>query len=328
MTIPPKDTYFESGSLAKPPRFNADKFPLWKSRMELFLSGSDPQIPYFIEHGPYVPTAIIPSVAAITTSPAVPERTFIKQYEKFIAAKGETLAQTHQRVNCLLIDLKTYDATYSNSQKTDSEPVFDNETEFNESIALLSKHFKKFGRKGNFRKSKPLYKKNQFAETSTPASKDGKYQKLKAKYRKLKFQRKGKGLIAEGKYWDESSDESYDEEDTSELEDIPEEEVPVTPSSTSALPLAQEKGIWYLDSGWSKHMTGNKHILVNYKEEAGPSVKFGGEGRGISKGCGTLTNGKTTFKRLCDKDHKVSFSKKSCKVKNRHKKIILRGQIS
>ncbi|KAJ9547193.1 hypothetical protein OSB04_019736 [Centaurea solstitialis] len=101
-----------------------------------------------------------------------------------------------------------------------------------------------------------------------------------------------------------------------------------------------KKGIWYLDSGCSKHMTRNKHVLIDYKEEAGPSVKFGGEGRGITRGYGTLTNGKTTFRRvsyveglthnllsisqLCDKDHKVSFSKKSCKVKNRHKKIILR----
>ncbi|KAJ9541914.1 hypothetical protein OSB04_028420 [Centaurea solstitialis] len=83
-------------------------------------------------------------------------------------------------------------------------------------------------------------------------------------------------------------------------------------------------------------------VLVDFKEEAGPSVKFGSEGRGITKGYGTLTNGKTTFKKvsyveglthnllcigqLCDKDHKVSFSKKDCKVKNRHKKVILRGQ--
>ncbi|KAJ9552659.1 hypothetical protein OSB04_016704 [Centaurea solstitialis] len=101
-----------------------------------------------------------------------------------------------------------------------------------------------------------------------------------------------------------------------------------------------EKGIWYLDSGCSKHMTGNKHVLVNFKEEAGPSVKFGGEGRGITRGYGTLTNSKTTFCRvsyveelthnllsisqLCDNDHKVSFSKKAA----RHKKIILRGQRS
>ncbi|KAJ9546602.1 hypothetical protein OSB04_019145 [Centaurea solstitialis] len=77
MATTPKDTYFESGSLAKPPRFNVDNFPLWKSRMELFLSGSDSQIPYFLEHGPYVPTSIIPAVAATTTSPAVSERTFI-----------------------------------------------------------------------------------------------------------------------------------------------------------------------------------------------------------------------------------------------------------
>ncbi|KAJ9535061.1 hypothetical protein OSB04_un001868 [Centaurea solstitialis] len=88
MANPPKDTYFESGSLAKPPRFNADNFPLWKSRMELFLSGSDPQIPYFLEHGPYVPTSIVPVVAATTTTPAAPERTFYftpSEYEALIA---------------------------------------------------------------------------------------------------------------------------------------------------------------------------------------------------------------------------------------------------
>ncbi|KAJ9561374.1 hypothetical protein OSB04_006534 [Centaurea solstitialis] len=297
----------------------------------------------------------------------------IRQYEKFIAAKGETLAQTHQRFNCLLIDLKTYGIVYSNSQvitkfmealpeywetytmclkmskdiktitlselygmmlnheqtksiktnlirdtkdaakgtslalisdtsqssqtlvstvtiteidDSDFDLVFDNEADFNESLALLSKHFKKFGRKRNFHKPKQLsltnkpdtpsgykatstcfkcqgkghfatecrYKKNQFAESSTPAYKDGKYQKLKSKYRKLKYQRKGKGLIAEGKGWDESSDESSDEEDTSEVtclmaiteepepalmaqfEDLPEEEVTATSALTSDLP--------------------------------------------------------------------------------------------
>ncbi|KAJ9544455.1 LOW QUALITY PROTEIN: hypothetical protein OSB04_024162 [Centaurea solstitialis] len=59
-----------------------------------------------------------------------------------------------------------------------------------------------------------------------------------------------------------------------------------------------EKGIWYLDNGCSKHMTGNKLVLVDFKEEAGPSVKFGGEGRGITRGYGTLANGKTTFRRV------------------------------
>ncbi|KAI3771634.1 hypothetical protein L6452_02800 [Arctium lappa] len=36
------------------------------------------------------------------------------------------------------------------------------------------------------------------------------------------------------------------------------------------------KGIWYLDSGCSRHMTGQKDLLTEYKEEKGPSVTFGG----------------------------------------------------
>ncbi|KAJ9539187.1 hypothetical protein OSB04_031920 [Centaurea solstitialis] len=102
-----------------------------------------------------------------------------------------------------------------------------------------------------------------------------------------------------------------------------------------------DKGIWYLDSGCSRHMTGSKSVLSNYREERGPTVTFGGNGKGQTRGYGTLTNGVTTFKRvayveglmhnllsisqLCDKNHKVSFSKKKCKVKNRRKEVILTG---
>ena len=39
-----KDNYFDTGSLAKPPRFNKDNFAFWKTKMKLFLAGSDPQI--------------------------------------------------------------------------------------------------------------------------------------------------------------------------------------------------------------------------------------------------------------------------------------------
>ncbi|KAJ9543717.1 hypothetical protein OSB04_023424 [Centaurea solstitialis] len=103
----------------------------------------------------------------------------------------------------------------------------------------------------------------------------------------------------------------------------------------------KEKGIWYLDSGCSRHMTGSKSVLSDYRDERGPSVTFGGNGKGQTRGYGTLTNGVTTFKRvayveglmhnllsisqLCDKNHKVSFSKKKCKVKNRRKEVILTG---
>ena len=93
-----------------------------------------------------------------------------------------------------------------------------------------------------------------------------------------------------------------------------------------------------MDSGCSRHMTGNKSVLTNYHEVKGPSVTFGGNGKGHTCGFGTLTNGVTTFRRvvyveglkhnllsisqLCDKDHKVIFTKKNCKVQNKDDQVI------
>ncbi|KAJ9545020.1 hypothetical protein OSB04_024727 [Centaurea solstitialis] len=528
MALQAKDNYFDTGSAGKPPRFNKDNFSLWKTRMELFLSGSDPQIPYFLENGPHVPTQTVHPIPAAAGQPAVPERQLVKpvtdwndedrrlvnidtkarsliamslpddvfhsvchlrsakeiwdtlcvqyegtavlmesrkiflvrQYESFIHQKDETLSQLHQRFNCLLIDLKTIGTTYSNSEDiktltlselygillnreqqkklkknlirdskdtksnsvalvSDSVPTvaipssvtitelessnsdMSEDPEFNESLALLTRSFKKFAKKGNFHKKKHLtitdkpksdpidkataicyncqgkghfandcrYRKSQFAPSSAKSSsKNPKYQRLKEKYKKMKTQHKGKGLIAEDCDWDDvSSDDSSDEEDTqvalmaiieeptlalmAKIEEVPEETPTQAPeASSSTTPEAstsatdsssQDKGIWYLDSGCSRHMTGSKFVLSNYREERGPAVTFGGNGKGQTRGYGTLTNGVTTFKRvayvedlmhnllsisqLCDKNHKVSFSKKKCKVKNRRKEVILTG---
>ncbi|KAJ9562397.1 hypothetical protein OSB04_007557 [Centaurea solstitialis] len=117
--------------------------------------------------------------------------------------------------------------------------------------------------------------------------------------------------------------------------------VKTVPSVKTPASCTDTSGIWYLDSGCSRHRTGSKSVLTNYREERGPAVTFGGNGRGQTRGYGTLTNGVTTFKRvayveglmhnllsisqLCDKNHKVSFSKKKCKVKNRRKEVILTG---
>ena len=53
-------------------------FLFGKNRMELFLSGSDPQIPYFMDNGLYIPTTVVVAVPATTTTLAIPERTIIK----------------------------------------------------------------------------------------------------------------------------------------------------------------------------------------------------------------------------------------------------------
>ncbi|KAJ9547444.1 hypothetical protein OSB04_019987 [Centaurea solstitialis] len=136
--------------------------------------------------------------------------------------------------------------TITEIESSDSDMSED--PEFNESLALLTRSFKKFAKKGNFHKKKHLsitdkpksdstdkataicyncqgkghfandcrYRKSQFAPSSAKSSsKNPKYQRLKEKYKKMKTQRKGKGLIAEDCDWDDvSSDDSSDEEDT------------------------------------------------------------------------------------------------------------------
>ncbi|KAJ9541731.1 hypothetical protein OSB04_028237 [Centaurea solstitialis] len=149
MALQAKDNYFDTGSTGKPPRFNKDNFALWKTKMKLFLSGADPQIPYFLEHGPHIPTQTVHAIPAVNDQSEIPAKELEKpmtdwndedrrlvnidtkagsllamslpddvfhSYESFIHQKDETLSQTHQRFNCLLIDLKTIGTVYSNSE--------------------------------------------------------------------------------------------------------------------------------------------------------------------------------------------------------------------
>ena len=51
--------------------------------MELFLSGSDPQIPHFMEHGPYIPTTLVGAVPDTATTAAIPERTIVKNVTRW-----------------------------------------------------------------------------------------------------------------------------------------------------------------------------------------------------------------------------------------------------
>ena len=56
--------------------------------------------------------------------------------------------------------------------------------------------------------------------------------------------------------------------------------------------------IWYMDSGCSRHMTGNKSLLSNFSKEEGPIVSFGGNGKGVTKGYGSVSNGTITFSKV------------------------------
>ncbi|GJZ56210.1 ribonuclease H-like domain-containing protein [Tanacetum coccineum] len=90
----------------------------------------------------------------------------------------------------------------------------------------------------------------------------------------------------------------------------------------------QNKGI--VDSGCSRHMTGNKAYLVEYKDFNGGTVAFGGS-KGYISGKGKIKTGKLDFEdvcfvkelqhfnlfsvsQMCDKKNKVLFTDSECLV--------------
>lgn len=54
--------------------------------------------------------------------------------------------------------------------------------------------------------------------------------------------------------------------------------------------------MWYVDSGCSRHMAGDKSHLRNYREVNGPKVVFGGETSGQTRGIGDVQRNGLTIK--------------------------------
>ncbi|KAJ9566345.1 hypothetical protein OSB04_002311 [Centaurea solstitialis] len=98
---------------------------------------------------------------------------------------------------------------------------------------------------------------------------------------------------------------------------------------------------WYLDSGCSKHMTGRKELLSNYREEYGGSVKFGNNELSPVVGHGDIVCKDITINnvahveglnhnlfsigKFCDKDLEVNFNKRRCAVRTEWGRELLVG---
>ncbi|KAJ9550150.1 hypothetical protein OSB04_014195 [Centaurea solstitialis] len=112
-------------------------------------------------------------------------------------------------------------------------------------------------------------------------------------------------------------------------------------SPTSSSSNTKNRHVWYLDSGCSKHMTGRKEILHNFKPKFCGSVQFGNEQYAPIVGYGDVIQDKVTIKKVslveglghnlfsigqfCDKDLEVGFKKRRCVVKTEAGKELLVG---
>ncbi|GJX69728.1 retrovirus-related pol polyprotein from transposon TNT 1-94 [Tanacetum coccineum] len=99
--------------------------------------------------------------------------------------------------------------------------------------------------------------------------------------------------------------------------------------------------LWYLDSGCSKHMTGNRSKLMNFVEKFIGSVRFGNDHLGAIMGYGDYVMGDSVISRVyyveglghnlfsvgqfCDSDLEVAFRKHTCFVRDVKGTDILTG---
>nr|GEY20128.1 retrovirus-related Pol polyprotein from transposon TNT 1-94 [Tanacetum cinerariifolium] len=99
--------------------------------------------------------------------------------------------------------------------------------------------------------------------------------------------------------------------------------------------------LFIIDSGWSKHMTGNLKLLINFVTKFLGTVKFGNDQIAPILGYGDLVQGAVTIKRVyyveglnhnlffvgqfCDVDLEVAFRKSTCFIRNLKGNDLLTG---
>ena len=94
---------------------------------------------------------------------------------------------------------------------------------------------------------------------------------------------------------------------------------------------ARDSCFWYLDSGFSRHMTGNKRLLKTLFEEKIGTVTFGDGSKSVIKGIGTvdilgllvfedvwyidgLKANLLSISQICDNGLNVLFTKYECEI--------------
>ena len=101
---------------------------------------------------------------------------------------------------------------------------------------------------------------------------------------------------------------------------------------------------WYIDSGCSRHMTGNKKKFLSLESEEGGTVSFGDNKKGAIVGIGKVGNKEShsienvflvdglkfsllSVSQMCDRGNSANFFPTHCYVKSmKTGRIVLRGK--
>nr|GEX82291.1 integrase, catalytic region, zinc finger, CCHC-type, peptidase aspartic, catalytic [Tanacetum cinerariifolium] len=163
------------------------------------------------------------------------------------------------------------------------------------------------------------------------------YEYYKTKMMLVKKDKDEQVLLAEDQAWMESSSDS-DQEINANMVFMAQIEKVLSDSEASSSSVNEKISkivqicLWIIDSGCSKHMTGNRALLTNFVENFLGTVRFGNNDFVVIVGYGDVVIGSMTIKKVyyveglghnlfrvgqfCDKGLKVAFRKSTCFVRN------------
>ncbi|KAJ9535875.1 hypothetical protein OSB04_un000963 [Centaurea solstitialis] len=153
-------------------------------------------------------------------------------------------------------------------------------------------------------------------------------------------------MLAQDDAWNVNSDEGKEdqlclmadvEEQYSEDSDRDYNDVDSDHSDSSS----EDGHVWYMDSGCSKHMTGRKELLANFKQKYGGNVRFGNKLSAPIMGYGDILHHKITINKVayveglshnllnigkfCDKKLEVNFRETRCCVRTYDGQELIEG---
>ncbi|KAJ9542292.1 LOW QUALITY PROTEIN: hypothetical protein OSB04_028798 [Centaurea solstitialis] len=115
---------------------------------------------------------------------------------------------------------------------------------------------------------------------------------------------------------------------------------PANPNQKGPIPK-WDGHVWYMDSGYSKHMTGRKELLANFKQKYGGNVRFGNKLSAPIMGYGDILHHKITINKVayveglshnllsigkfCDKGLEVNFQETRCCVRTFEGQELIEG---
>ncbi|KAH9767789.1 hypothetical protein KPL71_011399 [Citrus sinensis] len=216
-------------------------------------------------------------------------------------------------------------ALKASKRESDEESEMDDEE-----LAMLARRFRKFYKKNNEQRKFRGYKNKKEKKepiTCYECKKPGHIRPECPLLNKLKK----KAMVAT---WDDSDEETSDDDEQQEMTNLALMAIGEESCDELDEGSKKKKNKWYLDSGCSRHMTGNYSWFSSFiKIENGGDVSFGDNSKGKIIGIGNVGNVSSTLienvclvenlkhnllsiSQLCDKGYRVIFDESKCVIEN------------